>query len=148
MNHQPLPTDRRRTGKIARLPHHLQEQVNLMLLDGIPYASILQSLGHHGKGINYHSLKRWRKGGYRDWLRARERLEIARILQQTVDPAKLPEALANQIGLQMFQFLVDLEPGFHAQTSGPDMSTLTRVANALPGFRKARKPESLSTEKL
>jgi hypothetical protein len=135
------PHSRRRTGKIARLPHHLQEQVNLMLLDGIPYAAILKALGEHGKGINYHSLKRWRKGGYQDWLRARERLEIARILQPTPNPAKLPEALANQIGLQMFQFLVDLEPSFQAQTCGPDMNTLTRVANALPGLRKARKPD-------
>jgi hypothetical protein len=59
---------RRRVGKIAALPHHLREQINLMLLDNLPYATIIQRLGDAGQHLNKDNLSRWRKAEHQDWL--------------------------------------------------------------------------------
>ncbi|HWX20875.1 MAG TPA: hypothetical protein VN578_13330 [Candidatus Binatia bacterium] len=59
---------RRRAGKIARLPAPIREKINLMLLDGVPYATIVARLGDAGKGLNKDNLSRWRKADHQDWL--------------------------------------------------------------------------------
>ena len=41
------------------------------------------------------------------------------------------QPLASQTSLRLVQLLVDLQPGAHAQESGPDIETVVRVANSL-----------------
>jgi hypothetical protein len=57
-----------RTGKIARLPKTVRDQINQMMLDGVPFAKIIENIGEPGKFLNNDNLTSWKKGGYRDWL--------------------------------------------------------------------------------
>jgi hypothetical protein len=59
---------RRRAGKIAHLPATVREQINLMLLNGLPCAAIIANLGQAGSGLNKDNLSRWRKAQHQDWL--------------------------------------------------------------------------------
>lgn len=75
---------RPRTGKIARLPHAIREQLNKRLLAGEKTVSILAwldglpevaavLLGHfRGAMISVENLRQWRAGGYRDWLASQQ----------------------------------------------------------------------------
>ena len=69
-----------RTGKIARLPHDIREQLNRRLNDGeqahsilkwlnsIPEVQAVLAAGFDGRPLNKVNLTEWRHGGYRDWL--------------------------------------------------------------------------------
>lgn len=71
---------RRRTGKVASLPHDVREQINLMLRDGVPYGKIIERLGKVGAGLSEKNVENWAKAdedgrsGYQDWCAQRERL--------------------------------------------------------------------------
>jgi len=72
---QPDPIHRR-TGRIARLPKATRDQLNQMILDGVPHAEIIQKLGEEGKDLVEKNLTTWRAGAYQDWLRQQQRLEL------------------------------------------------------------------------
>ncbi len=77
-----------RTGKIARLPHQIRDQLNQRLFDGQKAKSILSWLNllpevssilqseFSGRPINAVNLTEWRTGGYRDWLVRQEALKM------------------------------------------------------------------------
>jgi hypothetical protein len=67
-----------RTGKIARLPLEVREEINEMLRSGYKYTAIrdkLDQLGH--PGMNASNISAWKHGGYVDWLREKQRQEQA-----------------------------------------------------------------------
>lgn len=67
--------NRRRKGKIARLPRAIREEINAMLYDGAAtYGQIIEKMGLANQGISTDNLGEWRAGGYQDWLLERERL--------------------------------------------------------------------------
>src|SRR2546428_13037864 len=68
-----------RQGRVARLPKAVRDKINLMLLDGHPYAEIIQALGKDGELLNENNLSTWRLGGYQDWLKQQQVLEQMRI---------------------------------------------------------------------
>ncbi len=82
-----------RTGKIARLPQHIREQLNHRLDDGETAATLLQWLNalpqvqsvlaaeFDGRPINEVNLHQWRTGGYRDWQVHRQALNFVQSLQ-------------------------------------------------------------------
>ena len=114
--HSPWRPGKARTGKIAHLPEKLRDAVNHMLLDGFTYHSIIAKLGPEGKHLNYHNLKRWRQGGYQDWLLARQRADLSQLRAQFTQkllghnaPENLPSALTSAIGLEYLQFIVDFD---------------------------------------
>lgn len=90
---------RARTGKIARLPEPIREQLNQLLLDGtlakntVPWLNQLPEVQQvlatyfHGRPITEHNISEWHRGGYQDWLRARE--TRARIVHLTEKYAHL-----------------------------------------------------------
>src|SRR5689334_8504332 len=80
--HLNLGTGRCRTGKVARLPKALRDRINQMLRNAVPYQTILDSLGEFGQGINEDNLGNWKKGGYQDWLKEQESIEIIRVKQE------------------------------------------------------------------
>ena|ERR1700722_1028678 len=102
-----------RTGKIARLPSQLREQVNLALCNGVPAVKLVHWLNslpevqymlaeHFGsRPINQPNMTEWARGGYSDWLFHQELLEKAasfyaqsRKPQNPENPRKTAPALA------------------------------------------------------
>jgi hypothetical protein len=78
-----------RTGKIARLPAHIREELNLNLHDGIPAVKLVQYLNRlpevqavlaelfGGRPISKANMSEWVKGGYRQWLTQHQFLQAA-----------------------------------------------------------------------
>jgi len=76
-----------RTGKIARLPKKIREQLNRRLENGETARTILPWLNalpgtkrilteqFESKPIRAQNLSEWKKGGYMDWLQQQQRLE-------------------------------------------------------------------------
>ncbi len=107
-----------RTGKIARLPHDIREQLNHRLRDGEEVKSILEwlnplpevqaVLSEHfdGRPINHVNVTDWRQGGYADWLVRQDALTLTANLQDQFvfgDNAladKFNERLARWLAIQ------------------------------------------------
>jgi len=83
---------RARTGKIARLPDALREQLNQRLINGarakdlvawlnnIPEVKAILAEFFGGKPIREQNISEWRAGGYQDWLENSEsRLRVLKI---------------------------------------------------------------------
>ncbi|MCX6955434.1 MAG: hypothetical protein NTV51_25065 [Verrucomicrobia bacterium] len=93
-----------RTGKIARLPREVREELNRRLLDGESarrlvawlnaQAEVRAMLDEHfdGRAIRVQSVSEWRAGGWGDWYRERQVLELAALMGEEADDF---EALAN-----------------------------------------------------
>ena len=130
--------DWRRNGNVARLPKPLRDKINAMILDGVPYPTIIQSLGENGKHLNCMNLSRWRKGGYKDWLAEQAFIERTRARQETpgelvrdFDATEVNHA-ALQLGtLHIFEALRDLGPGSLNEKLGGDCAAFARLINAL-----------------
>ena len=83
-----------RTGKIARLPHEIREELNLRLLDNQSSAVILPWLNAEPAAVllwerdfeampaSAENLSQWRSGGYREWSDRRERVENLKTLSR------------------------------------------------------------------
>ena len=84
---------RRRRGKIAHLPQHVREQINLMLDDGLPYATIIATLGEAGKGLNKDNLSRWRQHDHQDWLEEQRLKQALKHHPQHLDNEPLKDLL-------------------------------------------------------
>src|SRR6266568_434623 len=54
--------NRRRRGFVARLPKKLRDQVCQLILDGIPYKKIIESLGEAGSHISPGCITEWKQG--------------------------------------------------------------------------------------
>ena len=82
-----------RTGKIARLPRDVRDELNQRLLDGESGPGLLQWLNDlpeakaallrdfGGRAINEQNLSDWRQGGFRDWV---AKMEAAEWLDDTL----------------------------------------------------------------
>ena len=66
---------KRPTGKIAELPKELRDGVNELLRDGATYPRVQAWLNERQQEISLGSVETWSKGGHRQWLKERERLE-------------------------------------------------------------------------
>lgn len=78
-----------RTGKIARLPRALREELNGRLQNGaqgkrlvawlnaVPEAQAVLKAEFGGRAISEQNLSEWKQGGYREWQAHREALERA-----------------------------------------------------------------------
>ena len=81
-----------RTGKIARLPREVREQLNRRLADGEPGTRLVEWLNSlpetqktlaadfEGRAINEQNLSEWKQGGHQDRLARQETLACAREL--------------------------------------------------------------------
>jgi hypothetical protein len=106
-----------RNGKIARLPHHIREQLNLRLRDGHKAKSILpwlnalpevQFLLHaefSDRPVTAGNLTEWKKGGYHDWEVHQHALHVARSLDDAKSlgndllPGSFAEKLSHWLAL-------------------------------------------------
>jgi len=81
-----------RTGKIARLPRDIRNQLNRRLQDGEPGNRLVEWLNglpevrqvlagdFGGRDISEQNLSEWKQGGHQDWLARQETLACAREL--------------------------------------------------------------------
>lgn len=116
-----------RSGKIARLPRHLREQVNRRLDDGEPGPQLLAWLNEcpeaqlvvqrdfGGRSINEQNLSDWRQGGFRDWQRQQEACDhVTRLIDHAAafDAAADETCLSDRLGLvlavELFKLLEQL----------------------------------------
>ncbi len=81
----------RRRSKIGRLPKPVRDKLNFMMLDGLPYHEILQTLGDDAKAITENNLTRWSNTGYKDWLHHFQRLEEVRVQQEVAMDMACPD---------------------------------------------------------
>src|ERR1043166_2289177 len=129
----------RPTGKVGRLSHELREKINLMLRDGLPYASIIAQLGDPGKELTYHNLKSWRKGGYQEWLQKQERTDRARAKEEFAleilrekDASKMHEAVLQVTAAQLCQFLAEFDAATLKEKLQGDPHNFGRLLALLP----------------
>jgi hypothetical protein len=142
---QPLPTpaqaikpNRRRRGKIARLPRKIREEINLMLDDGLPHADIIARLGDHGKNLNRQNLINWQQGGFKDWLKDQpwldqlhSSLDFAANILDDSDAPKLREASLIIAVRQMYDLIKSFEPADFMQQLAEDPAAYSRILNSL-----------------
>lgn len=155
-------TSMTRTGKIARLPHHLREALNHRLADNIPGRQItawLNSLPEvqailrdhfAGDSINQQNLSNWRRGGFLEW---HTRQEFLRDLQNFTDsaadldsalPASLTEHAARLLSFHFAHLLTPSSrtssPSFlsigHDPASSCRVKSLCALAHALSTLRR------------
>src|SRR5713101_2575148 len=81
------------TGKIARLPHDIRQQLNHRLQDGLKAKPVLAWLNavpevqailkteFDGHPINPVNLTAWKQGGYRHWQARQQALELVQSLE-------------------------------------------------------------------
>jgi len=102
-----------RNGKIARLPKTIREELNRRLSDGEPGTELVAWLNglpevqrvvaaeFGGRPVREQNLSEWRQGGYEDWLRQQEALELVRHLAAEADDLQVAagEPLSDKLGL-------------------------------------------------
>jgi hypothetical protein len=118
-----------RTGKIARLPREVREQLNRRLQDGepgtqlvvwlnaLPEAQAMLAREFAARPISEQNLSEWKQGGYRDWLARQELLgqvrELAADAEELAGAADgvLAEHLATVLSARYAALLADWQGG-------------------------------------
>jgi hypothetical protein len=122
-----------RTGKIARLPQAIRQQLNERLADGEPHQHLvawLNANGHvqdrlsdffDGRQITEQNLSDWKRGGFLDWQRhqesrgiAREFLSEAEELEEEMGESALLDRVSGSVVvvlLRLFREVAQMESG-------------------------------------
>jgi len=102
----PPPYFSPRKGKIGRLPAKIRHELNLRLSDGVETTPLLAWLNAQpevehimrrdfaARPVTPQNLSEWRQGGFQDWLRNQQTLEIARDLVD--QSASLDELMGSE----------------------------------------------------
>src|ERR1051325_5867365 len=151
--HPAFGTGNRGRGYVARLPKDIRDQLNNMILDGVPYAEIIQRLGEPTKHLKPDHVHQWKKHGYQDWLLEREWLdrlsskaEFSTDILAAPHSSDLHEAGLRLAASQMFDQLMRFNAA--SETGASDqpekfarlvnaLSRLTREALAFQKYRDA-----------
>src|SRR5437867_7918115 len=130
-------SERRRNGKIAKLPKHLRDKVCEMILDGVTYAEIIKALGEHGKDLNEGNVGTWKAGGYKEWLAKQERLDELRVRQEfrrdlvpDNDGVKTHQAASEIAALNLCDVLEDLKPAVLKEALAKDPAGYCTLLNS------------------
>src|SRR5437016_501227 len=109
-----------------------------MLHDGVPYRTIIERLGEAGKGLTRYHLMSWKKGGYQEWLQAKEREYRTRAKQQFAfdilrekDSGKLHEASLQIASSHVGEFLADFDSTVLREKLQADPLNFVRLLHAL-----------------
>jgi hypothetical protein len=154
-SHPLLGNPNRGRGKVARLPKTIRDQLNNLLLDGVPYPEIIQRLGDPVNHLKPDHIHQWKKHGYQNWLVERDWLErISSKAEFSADILAAPDSSGlHEAGLriaasQMFDQLMRfaaVSPESPEATGQPEifarlvnaLSRLTRVALVFQKYRDA-----------
>ena len=144
-----------RTGKIARLPKTLRDQVNAALRDGATASRVIELLtaakaggATNGDGSeidlpNDQNITNWREGGYAEWCKEQERLDDMRIKREFAmdvvkqnEGGKIHEAGLNLAASQIFEVLQDFDIAALKERLAEDPENFIGVVRALSGITK------------
>jgi uncharacterized protein DUF3486 len=167
------PSGRTRTGKIAKLPQAIREELNARMADGEATEAILAWLNgepevrahleasHEGSPITADNLSRWRQGGFAGWVenkKMQESLEAMTMACADVDQTDQDE-LAHRIGAVLMRRMVAQMQAFDAMPEGTEKNkfweqivwsyiALQRTDLNHAEFRLERKKAMMSTTML
>jgi hypothetical protein len=127
-------TGRARTGKIAKLPSAIREELNSRLAEGEATEAILQWLNglpevrahleahHQGSPISAMNLSRWRAGGFAGWaenMQVQDSLEAMTLACSELDE-EAREKMVRRIGTVLMSRLICQMQRFDAMPEGPE----------------------------
>jgi hypothetical protein len=143
---RPAEVLRQRRGKVARLRKVLRDKLNVMLLDGFPYAEILTALGEPAKDVTEQNITNWvTGGGYKAWLAEQRNLEETRVKQEVAMDLACPEggSRIHQATLQLAatnlsQMVRNLDCTDIKELIHEDPKQLTPLLNALARISDAQ----------
>ncbi len=149
-----------RTGKIARLPATIREEVNRRLHDGQPARTILAWLHsladvlavldqHFGEEpISPQNLSEWRQGGYQDWLSRRDRVENLKILSSyAMDLAKAGGSVTEGAAAIAGGRILELIESLPADQLGRYVSALAALRSSEASATQARTQQARLAQK-
>ncbi len=142
----PVLSPYRGNGAVARLPKAVRDQINLMLLEGLPYLEIIRRLGDAGSSLKPAHLGEWKKRGYQDWFQQRQWLEhVAAKSEFSSDILATPDtANLHEAGLRLAAaYMLDQLTRLAAFASNTQPETFARLVNALSRLNR----EALSLQK-
>ncbi len=135
-----------RKGKIARLPEDIRSELNLRLFNGQSGAKILPWLNElpetkavleedfEGLRVTDQNLSEWRKGGYEEWLRRRERItETKEMANFARDIAKAGGSVSEGAAAILAGKLMEIFEGLGEEK--PSLETLDALTLALSRLR-------------
>ena len=140
-----------RVGKIARLPEHIREQINLRLQDGEEGRKIIDWLnaidevksvlseGFDNCEITDGNLCQWKQGGYRDWEAQQSALDEARrVMSEGLELAETgKKALADNLAVWMLGRYVVATRKLLENGADPEAWKLTReICHDLVALRR------------
>jgi len=127
-----------RTGKVARLPKVLRDHVNQMLLDGVPFAKIIETIGEPAKDITEKNIGNWKTGGYQDWLLDLDRNDALRLTRESAlelasqkAGATVQDAGRAIAAAQLYELLLAFNPAVFAKALANNPELYLRLVNAL-----------------
>jgi hypothetical protein len=149
------PRLRARTGKIARLPEAIRTALNERLADGHESTVILDWLNRQpetkavlkaqfgGNPVSKQNLSVWRQGGFQEWIRVEESLDLFERLyadEGRTKPADKATALADLLNNRL---LLDFGIGYdrRLRAAASDDDYFTTVATAIRSFATLRRTE-------
>jgi len=140
-----------RTGKIARLPREIRDQLNQRLNDGQPGRRLVTWLNSlpevqqvlaadfDGRPLNEQNLSDWKAGGYLDWQTRLETLAQSRELAAdshelaTATDGKLNDHLTTMLSARYAVALAEWDK----QTTGHLPGQAAHPPQSVPGHRQA-----------
>lgn len=138
---------RARTGKIARLPLAIREELNRRLLENEPARKIMAWINPLPETISVcdefgeqpiddRNISDWRHGGYQDWLNRRDRLEHTRELATfagklaRANGSSISEGAAAIASGRILELLEACEEKLEPEALGEIISGLTNLRKA------------------
>ncbi len=133
-------SNRSSTGKIARLPAVLRDQVNQWLDDGALFETIsdrLAALGH--PGITQSNISRWKTGGYQKYLRHQDHLDEQRIRfesahklgQELGDSSQTSRTCEILTSTRIYELLLSLDDTTDPEESAKTIGQICQLTRAL-----------------
>jgi hypothetical protein len=141
-----------RTGKIARLPREIREQLNRRLQNGetgktliswlnaLPEAQAVLKTEFGERPISKQNLSEWKTGGYRDWVLQQETIELVRHMDADSDElsqaskTRLTDLLAQRLAAR---YVVVAKALSQSDTEGEiDLKLLREFCGDIVALRK------------
>jgi hypothetical protein len=153
--HSALRTPSSRTGKIARLPRAIREQLNQRLDDGeeakhlvawlnsLPEVQAVLSSLFHAQPINEPNLTQWKQGGFLDWQNLQQtRLAIAQLAEDadTLRSDTPAPALADKLSTVLAAGFVLAARGLLDPSTDPQ-ARWQRLREILPALARLRRAD-------
>ena len=114
-----------------------------MLDDGLTYAQIIEQLGELGKDLDEEHIRRWKAGGYQDYLREQRLIEQCRLRRDRA--FELINGASSISGFQATQQIAAAQICATIAEIGGDILREALIANPLNYFRTLNSFARLTT---